>query len=138
VRNLKPIASGLFAETEPGQERLLAGRNRATGRLVFPYPEDADDYEAHALGRRGVLWSYTIQHFRPKTPPYQGPAEFLPFAIGYVQLPGELIVESRLVGIPFHRLRVGLDVVLTTEEFQLPGEAAPRICFAFTALEGGA
>ena len=32
------------------------------------------------------LWSWTVQRFRPKSPPYAGPVAFEPYAVGYVDL----------------------------------------------------
>ena len=49
------------------------------------------------LARRGTLWTWTVQRFRPKSPPYAGrPEEFEPYGVGYVELPGEVRVEARL------------------------------------------
>lgn len=67
-------------------------------------------FEAVELPRRGRIWSWTIQRFRPKTPPYIGPEAFEPFAIGYVELPGAVIVETRLTGIAFDAIRIGMEV----------------------------
>ena len=54
------------------------------------------DVTERRLARRGTLWSWTIQRFRPKSPPYTGPEEFEPYGVGYVELPGEVRVEARL------------------------------------------
>lgn len=114
-----PVAPNLFI-TEP-ELRLIGGRHHLTRKIVFPLPVN-EDYEPLELPRRGLLWSYTIQRFAPKSPPYRraaphpGVAGFEPFAVGYVELPGALIVESRLTDIPFERLRVGLAMELTTVE----------------------
>jgi uncharacterized OB-fold protein len=51
---------------------------------------------ATALPANGEVWSWTVQRTRPK-PPYDGPDEFEPFAVGYVDL-GPLRVEARLEG----------------------------------------
>lgn len=96
---------------------LVGGRDRKTGRIVFPCPPDADRYEAVALPREGRIWSWTVQRFRPKSPPYAGPEAFEPFAIAYVELPGATIVEARLTGFRFEDLRVGLPCRLVTETF---------------------
>lgn len=100
----------LFATDAP--LRLLAARDRTTGRIVFPH-RDGDGLETIALGRRGTLWSYTVQRFRPKTPPYAGPEAFEPWALGYVELPGEIIIEARLTDIPFNAIRIGMALELT-------------------------
>jgi len=36
----------------------------------------------------GTLWSYTVQRFRPKSPPYRGPEPFEPYALGYIHPTG--------------------------------------------------
>jgi uncharacterized OB-fold protein len=92
--------------------RLMGGRARAGGRIVFPLPADPA-FEPVALSPTGTLWSYTIQRFRPKTPPYAGPEDFTPFALGYVELPGEAIVQARLVDVAFDAIRIGMPLALT-------------------------
>jgi uncharacterized OB-fold protein len=45
-------------------------------------------------GARGVLWTYTVQRFAPKSPPYVAPeAGFTPFVVGYVEI-GERRIEG--------------------------------------------
>lgn len=106
---MRPIAAGLFTEEQP--PRLIGGRELATGRIVFPCPEN-DRFEAVPLQREGTLWSYTIQRFRPKSPPYAGPEAFRPWALGYVELPGETIVEARIEGIEFDEIEIGMKLRL--------------------------
>jgi uncharacterized protein len=104
------IAEGLF--TQEAAPRLIGGRSRATGRIVFPCPP-GEDYEPQPLGRRGTLWSWTIQRYRPKSPPYAGPEAFEPWAVAYVELPGETIVEARLTDVAFEDIRIGMPLELT-------------------------
>jgi uncharacterized OB-fold protein len=103
-----PIAAGLWQDEPPA---LIGGRDRATGRIVFPCPAD-ERFEPMPLPRRGTIWSWTVQRFPPKSPPYAGPEPFEPFALGYVELPGTVIVEARFHGIGFDELRTGLAVEL--------------------------
>ena len=63
-----------------------------------------------ALPATGSVWSCTVQRIRPK-PPYEGPADFEPFAVGYVDL-GPVRVESRLEGKPVDEWRIGESVQL--------------------------
>ncbi len=124
--SLIPIAPNLF--TTAPELRLIGGRHRQTGNIVFPLPLNAD-YEILELPQHGLLWSYTIQRIAPKSPPYRGAECFVPFAVGYVELPGALIVESRLTDIRFDRLRVGLAMELTTIE--LAGSGGVVLSYAF-------
>jgi uncharacterized OB-fold protein len=130
-----PIAPGLFVdETAQGRDvRLRGARDTASGRIVFPYPDTAEGYQPITLAAEGMLWSFTVQRFRPKTPPYAGPEAFKPYAVGYVELPGEVIVETRLTGVAFDALRIGLPMRLTTEIILIDGE--PRTGFAFSPRE---
>jgi uncharacterized OB-fold protein len=96
---MRPIAEDLFVETPEGP-RLLAGRRKTDGKVVFPLPGGAERafYETIQLAPEGKLWTWTVQRFRPKSPPYAGDDDdrsFRPYAIGYVELP-EIIVEARL------------------------------------------
>ena len=59
------------------------------------------------------MWTWTIQCFEPKSPPYAGAAgPFEPFGVGYVELPGELRVEARLTEADPARLRIGMPMEL--------------------------
>jgi uncharacterized OB-fold protein len=118
---MTPIAPGLWTD----DARLIGGRG-ADGRLRFPIPEGdaAAGYEPVPLARDGTLWSWTVQRFEPKRPPYRGPAPFEPYMLGYVELPGELIVETRLVDIDAPR--IGMAVTLRIVPFD-----AGHAIFAF-------
>lgn len=129
---MQPIAEGLFTQEAP--PRLIGGRSRTSGRIVFPCPADAD-HEPYPLNRRGKLWSYTIQRYRPKTPPYAGPEAFEPWAVAYVELPGETIVESRLTDVAFDDIRIGMELELTQLAFARGGGAGPVLVHAFRPAE---
>ncbi|MGL5839680.1 MAG: Zn-ribbon domain-containing OB-fold protein [Sphingorhabdus sp.] len=127
---LKPIAEGLW--TDEAQPCLIGGRRKSDGKIVFPMPsgDAANGYDAVPLSRTGTLWSWTIQGFEPKAP-YAGAQPFRPFGVGYVELPGEVIVETRLTTTT--GLKIGTKMELVIEDFD--GE---RSCFAFAPKEAGA
>lgn len=131
--NERPVAANLF-KTAP-ELRLLAARNRNSGQLVFPSPGESEFFDTVELPNRGVLWSYTVQRFEPKSPPYRSDEPFTPFAVGYVELEGAIIVESRLLDVPFDRLRVGLPVELTTFRLRRD-ESGEILMFAFRPQTG--
>lgn len=107
---MRPIADGLFTD-EPAP-RLVGGKNRATGRIVFPCPS-GNDYEPYPLKREGTLWSFTIQRYRPKSPPYAGPEAFAPWPVAYVALADETIVETRLTNVAFEDITIGMQLEMT-------------------------
>ena len=130
----RQVADKLF-RGEGQNARLLAGRHKKTGRLRFPLPTGADagDYDEVELSPQGTLWSYTIQRFRPKTP-YNGrgtDVDFQPYGVGYIELPGQLIVESRLVANDLNSLRIGQPMHITTEAYR-EDESGPVLTYAFT------
>jgi uncharacterized OB-fold protein len=104
---MRAIALGLFTEETP--PRLIGGKDRETGRIVFPCPA-GQSHEPVPLAREGRLWSYTVQRYRPKSPPYAGPEAFRPWVVAYVELPGEVIVEAALNDVAFEDLRIGMAV----------------------------
>ncbi len=124
----RPIAANVFA-TSP--LRLIGGRDRSSGNLVFPLPPEAANYEPVDLPTHGSLWSYTVQRFPPKSPPYRGPAPFVPYAVGYVELPHALIVESLLTDVDFSALRVGLPMELTTIPLRTDKDGTTVVSYAF-------
>jgi uncharacterized OB-fold protein len=84
------------------------------------------------LSRQGTLWSWTIQCFAPKSPPYavEDADAFEPFGVGYVELPGEIRVEARLTVADPERLRIGMPMELTL--IPAPGaEQSGVVTFAF-------
>ena len=134
----RPIAENMF--TTDGEPRLIGGRSHADGRIVFPMPGggEAAFYEPVPLSNRGKLWSFTVQRFRPKSPPYAGPDAFQPYAVGYVELPGEVIVEGRLVDVEFDRLRCGLEVELAIVPFTSDPDGTVVTTYAFRPAGGKA
>ncbi|WP_413104328.1 Zn-ribbon domain-containing OB-fold protein [Streptomyces sp. Inha503] len=66
---------------------------RCSGCPVTVYPaEDAcprcgGPADPVALQGTGTLWTWTVQRYAPKSPPYEPPpGGFVPFALGYVEL----------------------------------------------------
>ena len=119
---LAPIAEGLF-EVMDGSPRLIGGRRKTDGRMVFPLPTgpEAANFDAVRLSPEGTLWSFTVQRFRPKSPPYAGADDetsFQPYALGYVELPGEVIVEGRIDTDDFAGLKIGAPMRLKLTPFR--------------------
>ena len=131
----RPVAEKLF--TWPSDSpSLIGGRSKESGKLVFPLPEGAerDHFDAVELSRQGRLWSYTIQRFPPKSPPYLGdgnPETFKPYAVGYVELPGEIIVEARLDTDHFQALEVGMPMELSVIPFRTDESGNEIMTYAF-------
>lgn len=132
-----PIDERLLTVDCTGRPTLHASRDRQSGRLVFPPNDDLDRYEAAPLPRDGVLWSWTVQRFRPKSPPYAGTEAFAPYAVGYVALSDAIIVEARLTGAPLDGFRIGMAMTLVAEPFAME-DGSTRTTFAFAPTEAAA
>ncbi len=107
---MRAIADGLFTDETP--PRLIGGKHRESGRIVFPCPSGGQ-FVPYPLKREGKLWSYTIQRYRPKSPPYAGPEAFAPWPVAYVELDAETIVEGRLANVDFGAIKIGMALELT-------------------------
>lgn len=96
--------------------------------------------EACELGGEGVLWSWTIQGFLPKSPYNSGEteADFRPYGVGYVEMPCGMKVESRLTVADPQALRIGMAVELTLVPYGSDAQGQPLFTFAFApgALQG--
>jgi uncharacterized OB-fold protein len=135
----KPIADNLF--TWPADEpQLVGGRCPGCSAMTFPQqascPRCGAAMERHLLGRRGTLWTWTVQSFEPKAP-FVGPTPFEPYGVGYIELPGELLVESRLTEADPDRLAIGVEVELVIESFRRDG-VDEVVTFAFRPVPGAA
>ena len=128
------IAEGILHPQSP-RPTLLGGRSKETGEIRFPLPTGAlaEEFEPVALKREGKLWAYTIQRFPPGHP-YIGVtdrAEFKPFAVGYVELDGEVIVETRIVTHDLSSLKINMPMVLTLESLKRGDAEGDVTTYAF-------
>jgi uncharacterized protein len=122
ARDTAAVAENLF-ETSSDGPQLIGGRRKSDGRITFPLPRGVESelYEPIRLDSTGQLWSFTVQRFRPKSPPYVGAdddATFKPFALGYIELANQVIVESRIEVDNFARLKIGMAMRLELVPFR--------------------
>jgi uncharacterized OB-fold protein len=131
-----PVAEGIFAW--PADEpQLIGSRCTACEIVTFPAQDScprcpSTSMAAHLLPRRGRLWAWTTQHFPPPSPPYTGPTgeAFVPFGIGYIELPGEVKVEARLTEADPDLLIAGMEMELVLVPFRTD-EDNEVVTFAF-------
>ena len=86
--------------------------------------------EPRLLARRGTLWTFTVQGFRPKEP-YTGPDEFEPYGVGYVELADGVMVESRLTENDPARLKIGDEMELSIVPFRRDANGNDVVTFMF-------
>jgi uncharacterized OB-fold protein len=135
-----PVAEGLITGTV-AEPRLVGSQCDRCGTVTFPRQEScprctSESVRERLLARRGTLWTWTVQCFPPKSPPYAVPPSegFEPYAVGYVELPGEVRVEARLTEADPGLLRIGVPMELTL--IPAPGDSG-ALTFAFRPTAEG-
>jgi uncharacterized protein len=145
VAATRPIADDVFTGP-PDAPCLIGSRCGACGVVSFPVQDGCPRCGTEGmaridLARRGTLWTWTTQGFLPKHP-YAGPeteADFEPFLLGYVELPGEVRVEARLLGLTRDTVRIGMELELVTFPFRTDLDGTVVLAYAFAPVdEGGA
>lgn len=136
-----PLAEQLF--TWPSDDPALIAGRASDGRLVFPYRRhlvvggEREELEPVELPRRGTLWTFTTQVFRPPSPPYAGADDarsFAPFAVGYIELPGALRVEARLTEADPDKLHIGQEMELRIVPFGHDSDGNEIMMYAFAPV----
>jgi uncharacterized protein len=133
-----PVQKDVF--TWPSDDpRLIGSRCRDCGNHTFPAQNGCpkctgSDMEVVELENHGTLWTWTVQGFPPKAPPYKGdadPATFKPFGVGYVELPGQVKVEARLTEADPAKLKVGMKMKMVLIPLYTDADGNSVMTFAF-------
>ena len=141
VADQVPIAEGLF--TWPSNDpRLLGSKCQNCGVVTFPAQTSCPacssfDTKEVELERRGTLWTYTLQCFLPNRPPYEGPETpetFKPFAVGYVELPDQTRVQTRIKTRDVERIHVGMEMELVVEKY-IERDGKDVVAYFFTPVD---
>jgi uncharacterized OB-fold protein len=131
------VADGIF--TWPSDDpRLIGSRCTACGIVTFPAQDScprcaSTEMEERLLPRRGRLWAWTTQEFPPPSPPYRGASgdAFRPYGVGYVELDGEVKVETRLTETDPAILSAGMEMELVVVPFRTDDDDNEVMSFAF-------
>ena len=128
VKQDTPLGGRLVLEgwctSERESPHLLGTRCRSCGTFYFP-PQalycrnpgcDGETFEEVPLSNRGILWSFTEQHYAPPAP-YVAAEPFVPYIVAAVELVKEkmIVLGQAAAGVPVNKLRVGLGMKLVLE-----------------------
>jgi uncharacterized OB-fold protein len=136
-----PVAEGLF--TWPSASpRLIGSRCDECGTHVFPAQGSCPNCTSTAvseveLAEEGTLWTWTVQGFPPKAPPYVGTVDadaFEPYGVGYVELPGQVKVESRLTASDPSQLSIGMAMKMVIVPLAVDENGDEVVTFAFAPV----
>jgi uncharacterized protein len=130
----------------PSQDaRLIGSECQDCGVITFPRQSSCPSccgskIVPRRLANSGRLWTWTTQEFLPK-PPYavaHSPEAFVPFKLGYIELPGEVLVESRIAATDRQALTIGMPMRLTFEPLFIDAAGVEVMSFAFEPVREGA
>jgi uncharacterized protein len=133
-----PVAEGVFQVTNQGPQ-LCGSRCIDCDTYAFPAQSSCQkcagtNTEELLLGNTGTLWTFTIQGFPPKAPPYRGnadPKTFTPFGVGYIEIPGQVKVEARLTEADVSKLKIGMPMHMVIETIGTDNDGNDIVTFAF-------
>ena len=139
------IAEGLIT-LDADEPRVIGSRCAACGAYTFPAQDGcpscaALSMEPVQLSRTGTVWTWTSQEFLPPSPPYTGPETVETFAryyVGFVELEGELRIESRLVGFGEEPPHIGQRVETVLVPFRTDEEGREVMTYAFAPTKESA
>ena len=141
-----PVEEGVFTWPADGSDvRLIGCKCTDCGNVMFPRQSGCPkcsgaSVEDHELQRTGTLWTWTIQGYPPKSPPYKGnddPKTFVPFGVGYVELADECKVETRLTENDPEKLKIGMEMELTLVPLFVNDDGDDVMTYAFAPLQEG-
>ncbi|MDP9083746.1 MAG: OB-fold domain-containing protein [Pseudomonadota bacterium] len=131
------VAPGLLRWKGKGWA-LIGSRCQDCGEHFFPAQQGCanccgTNVVEVELGDHGILWSWTVQDFEPKTPFNGGTPDkpFLPYGVGYVEMPSGIKVESRLTVSDPGALKIGMRMELVTEAYRTRADGSQVHTFAF-------
>lgn len=112
-----PLKMGLWIDERQagGEIQLLGSECMACGEIFFARREigfcgncQSKELQDVRLSTRGRIYSHTVIMQRPPVY-YQGP---VPYAIGFVELPEGVRVETLFTDCAFEELQIGMEVEL--------------------------
>ncbi|MGQ0466702.1 MAG: Zn-ribbon domain-containing OB-fold protein [Sporichthyaceae bacterium] len=135
------VADDLFRE-DPHGVALVGTRCSGCGSHYFPrslscrHPEcDDKTVDEVLMGRRGTLFSWTVQRYRPPAP-FQVD-DWTPYVIGVVDLPEGLRVLAMITGCTADELRIDMPLELVTKVLARDEDTA-TVTYAYAPAGGSA
>lgn len=129
-----PVREGLFVipSSSNGEPYLIGGKCPSCGEIIFPKPElcpncQNENVEEIKLSRRGKIYSVTVVMQQPR-PYYKGP---VPYALGFVELPEGVRVETLFTDCDPEILEVDMEVELVIEKLYVDDEGSELITYNF-------
>ena len=134
------VVEGLFSETPQGA-RLLGTRCTVCGTHYFPRTARCTNPKCRSasvedalLGPKGVLFSYTVQHYAPPAP-FRYDEPFQPYGVGLVELEQGLRVVALLKLDPAS-IRIGMPLELVIDRLATDDKGRDVMTWKFAPAAG--
>ena len=121
----KQVAAFADLFTWPSDDpRLIATKCKSCGYCAFPKnftcgnPSCKNkDVEDILLSKRGKLWSWSTQYYKPP-PPFMAPEPYIPFTVGLAEFPEGIKVLGMMTGCddPDTDLKIDMAVEVVSEK----------------------
>ena len=118
-----PIREGMTELPQsPGEGgHLIGSKCRLCGELFFIERDfcencQSQELETVSLSSKGKLYAFSVMYY-PAPPPYVPPKPFVPYGVGWIELPEGLVLNSLLTENDPKKLKVGMDMELVIEKF---------------------
>jgi uncharacterized OB-fold protein len=131
-RKKAPVREGLWTTGEKPQ--LIGSQCANCGEVFFPKRENwlcsncqSPNLKEIKLSPKGKIYSYTVVMQRP---PVYYRAE-VPYAIGFVELPEGIRVETLFTGCNLEDLKVGMEVEMLIDKLHDEEDGTEVYCYKF-------
>lgn len=137
-KKIVPVREGLWTIPLSLDEKaqLIANRCMSCGEIFFPRTQicincQSENLEDIKLSQRGKIYSVTVVMQQPPAY-YKGP---VPYAIGYVELPEGVRIETLFTDCDIETLRIGMDVELVIEKLHEDDEGREVMAYKFKPIK---
>jgi uncharacterized OB-fold protein len=139
TKNKIPVREGLWTDaSSEGDVRLLASKCKQCGEIFFPKKNGGvcthcqhDTFIEMKLSSTGKIYSYSVVMIRPPEY-YKGD---VPYALGFVDLPEGIKVETLFTQCDFDELAVDMEVEMILDTLYIDDEGNEVICYKFRPVK---
>jgi uncharacterized OB-fold protein len=118
-----PFKEGMMKLPQSPSDKgsMIGSKCRKCGEQFFIRREICEncqgrDLEEITLSNTGKLYAFSVMYY-PAPPPYKPPDPFVPFGLGWIELPGGMVLYSLLTENDPKKLKIGMEMELTFEKF---------------------
>jgi uncharacterized protein len=123
IKKQIPIKEGMMRLPQSSTKKgsLIGCKCRKCGEQFFVKREicencQSQDLEEITLSSNGKLYAFSVMYY-PPPPPYKPAKPFVPFGVGWVELPEGLVIYSLLTENDPSKLKVGMEMELIFNKF---------------------